>query len=172
MTVPLFPTSLDDLEYNRVRYTWQNKSGWREEWRLEGSLHSINDHPAVIMSGALDEEHWYNHGVRHRDEILGPAWTKLNSNIQSYYHNGKLHRTAGPAMITPADKKWYRHDLLHREDGPALERINAPGTTQINYFPSLYEWWWDGIPYTNLDEWGEGSGVDPELFVLIKLKYG
>jgi hypothetical protein len=41
---------------------------------------------------------------------------------KSYYFEGKLHRTDGPAIeYANGDKFYYFEGKLHRTDGPAIE---------------------------------------------------
>lgn len=169
MNMPISPSSLNDLEYRKSAITGIHQSGWREEWRWNGALHSFDDHPAVIINNG-EEEQWYKYGLRHRDENIGPAWIKHKNNIQSYYKLDQVHRINGPAITTPAEFKWYRYNKLHREDGPAVERRSPGGFIIVS--PPRYEWWWDGVYFDDIDQWGEESNVDPELFILVKLKYG
>jgi hypothetical protein len=49
---------------------------------------------------------------------------------ESYYHDGKLHREYGPAIVEAnADGSWsedyYRDGELHRADGPAIIEVRA-----------------------------------------------
>ena len=50
---------------------------------------------------------------------------------KSWYLNGDLHRTDGPAIEwSNGDKHWWLNNERHRTDGPAVE--NADGT----------KYWW------------------------------
>jgi len=133
----------------------------REEWTWDGVLHSIDDHPSVIIDGGRETQ-WHSYGMRHR--IGGPAWIKDFGNTVIYYNLGYIHRTDGPAMITETDEKWYFNDKLHREDGPAVIRNRDTGVP--------YEWWWRHRQYSDIDVWAEHAQIDPQLFLLIKLEYG
>ena len=137
----------------------------RREWHWQNSLHSVNDHPAVIFSDN-GEQQWYAHGLRHRPEHLGPAWIKITPSLQLYYAAGKLHRRLGPAMIYPGQEKWYQHNRLHRTDGPAILR----SIPQLS-LPDV-EWWYNGARFTDIDDWGKSNPIDPEVFTLLKLEYG
>jgi hypothetical protein len=138
----------------------------REEWLWNGQLHSVDDHPAVIIRDG-EELQWYTHGLRHRDELLGPAWSKPKAGAYTYYAMGEIHRTLGPAMIMPHIEKWYRHGKLHRGDGPAIFRTDSPE----NMFELYVEWAWNGSTFSSLEGWAEASNCDPELYVMLKLKY-
>lgn len=129
-----------------------------EEWLWEGQLHSVDDHPSVILDGGREMQ-WHSYGMRHR--TIGPAWTKDYGSIKLYYNLNMLHRTDGPAMISDAKQKWYFNNRVHREDGPAI--IHDDGHV---------EWWWRGHQYFDIDEWFDHSRIDPELFTLLKLEYG
>ena len=50
---------------------------------------------------------------------------------------GMLHCEGVPAVVHPCGTKfWLQHDLLHREDGPAVERANG-----------YKEWYLYGVSY-------------------------
>lgn len=54
---------------------------------------------------------------------------------RSWWHNGKLHRDDGPAVVYPkVGFEWYRDGKLHRDDGPAVQH---PGGS--------VEWWHNGL---------------------------
>jgi hypothetical protein len=132
---------------------------FREEWRWEGKLHSVDDHPSVIIDSGKELQ-WHKYGWRHREERIGPAWIKNNGIFQIYYNMDEIHRSNGPAMIEPESQKWYHLGKLHRKDGPA-----------VIYIDGKVEWHWRGTKY-NLNDWAVASCVDPELFTMLKLEYG
>jgi len=59
---------------------------------------------------------------------------KIDDNgSKSWYLNGKLHRTDGPAIeYESGDKVWYLNDKRHREDGPAVEFSNGTKVWYLN----------------------------------------
>jgi len=64
---------------------------------------------------------------------------------ESYYHDGKLHREYGPAIVeTNADGSWsedyYGDGELDRADGPALIEVAADGARTESYYRR-------GLPY-------------------------
>jgi hypothetical protein len=137
----------------------------RREWRWQNSLHSIDDHPAIIFSDN-GEQQWYAHGLRHRPEHLGPAWIKDDPSMQIYYATGEIHRRGGPAMIYHDTDKWYQCNRLHRADGPAVTR------RRVTHFMREIEWWFNGNRFKDVDEWGKSNPIDPSVFTLLKLEYG
>jgi hypothetical protein len=173
--MPIAPNSINDL----VCTTFSDGDIWengpysqltdstrpRREWRWQGALHSIDDHPAIIYSDN-GEQQWYAHGERHRPEHLGPAWIKITPSLQLYYSAGNLHRRGGPAMIYPSSEKWYQCNRLHRADGPAITRRRP------NAFMHEIEWWFNGNRFKDVDEWGKYNPIDPSVFTLLKLEYG
>lgn len=173
--MPLKPTSIKDLEYiRRVRedFQWKNPEV-HEEWRWEGLLHSVDDHPAVIIAKGRTQ-FWYTHGVKNRPEHLGPAGIEpgIGPGTLSYYKMGHLHRDKGPALISAYESKWYQHGLIHRADGPAVITHQDPNAAWNSARAAReFVWYLHDHRYDNMNEWGEESGVDPELFVLLKLKY-
>ncbi|MDP2696416.1 MAG: hypothetical protein Q8O87_04200 [bacterium] len=91
-------------------------------------------------------------------------WHKSNSDGESWYKNGKLHREDGPAIEWPdGTKQWYINDKLHREDGPAIEYINGTKSWYINgkrhredgpaieYSNGNNEWYLSGKSFTEED---------------------
>lgn len=156
----------EDLEYSVKRTGHVD----REEWKYEGVLHSINDEPAVVINGG-EEMQWWKHGSRHRDEHDGPAWVKGKSGIFTYYNLGEIHRRHGPAMINPRSLTWYHYGTISRNDGPAIisggKAVNGKLTGEITY-----KWWYDGLSYLYMKDWAEAANCDPEIYVMLKLKYG
>jgi len=60
---------------------------------------------------------------------------------KSWYLNGDLHRTDGPAVeLAGGDKRWYLNGKLHRTDGPAVELAGG----------DKY-WWLNGKPVSMED---------------------
>jgi hypothetical protein len=52
---------------------------------------------------------------------------------KSYYVNGELHRTDGPAVeYSNGDKEYWINDLQHRIDGPAVEHCDGYKEYWIN----------------------------------------
>jgi len=61
-----------------------------------------------------------------------------SNGTKSWYQNGKLHRTDGPAIEgANGTKSWYQNGELHRTDGPAIE-----------YADGHKDWWIEGTWYT------------------------
>ncbi len=61
---------------------------------------------------------YYLNGVLHRSN--GPAL--ISDYIQAWYYKGYYHRLDGPAVTKPNYcNYWYVNGLLHRTDGPAIE---------------------------------------------------
>jgi hypothetical protein len=49
------------------------------------------------------------------------GWHTDKYGTRRHYHNGRLHREDGPAVIWPdGDQCWCLKGLFHREDGPAF----------------------------------------------------
>jgi hypothetical protein len=78
------------------------------------------------FSGMLEDngyQTWYQNGKLHRTD--GPAII-YSDGTKYWYLNGKYHRTDGPAAIYPdGSEHWYQNGKRHREDGPAI--INPNG---------------------------------------------
>ena len=146
---------LEDLEYLSKKL---DDGSFREEWRLDGELHSVDDHPAVRFDSG--ESYWYKHGKRHRDGDQ-PAWIKDDGKIQLWFQDGDLHRENGPAFISYNQELYYRHNVQHREDGPAV----------IDRESKEVRWFYDGIEQDNFDEWLEKHDKNTELYVKLKLMY-
>ena len=70
-----------------------------------GQMHRIHG-PAVIWAGG--SKSWYQNGLLHRTD--GPANVRLQLGRQSWWLNGVRHRTDGPA-IEDADgsRYWFIH---------------------------------------------------------------
>jgi len=153
--MPLKPTTLDDLEL----FQYERGGKYYKTWTWNDTLHSVEDHPSLIIrdgQGAIIEQQWHTHGMRHRDGDK-PAWIK--DDVMLFYKNGEMHRDDGPAWEGITEQKWYRHNQLHRLDGPAVEGLKiAP------------QWYLDGYAIT-MQQWGDDPRVDNELFVYFKLIY-
>ena len=93
--------------------------------------------------------------------LVGIILTKLVDGTQTWWKDGELHRTDGPAIESSNGHcEWWKDGKLHRLDGPAIERRNGS-----------VEWYVDHkhirFPY----EFQKVTGMsDEEIFVLI-LKY-
>lgn len=65
------------------------------------------------------DKSWYLNGKLHRTD--GPA-VECVCGTKLWYLNGEFHREDGPACeYTNGDKLWYLNGKLHRKDGPAIE---------------------------------------------------
>jgi len=85
-----------------------------------------------------DSISYYQDGLLHRTD--GPAYEHTDGR-REWWVNGNLHRIDGPAIINNSGTKcYYQNDLLHRTDGPAIERYN--GTK---------EWWMDGKRFSETE---------------------
>jgi hypothetical protein len=81
---------------------------------------------------------------------------------KSWYLDGRLHRTDGPA-IENADgsKTWWLNGFLHRTDGAACEWSDGD------------LWWYLNGEKYKFDEWLEiNSYLTHEQKVIMKLQYG
>lgn len=168
--MPLAPLKLSDLTYT---FSTSNEI-LREEWRDGETLHSVEDHPAVIISTLNSQEEpvilenqWYAQGMRHRPEINGPAWIKMDDKGEPlqyiYYNTGLIHRSDGPAFISNGVTKYYKHGELDRRDGPAVILETDKGTT--------YRWCMNGVTFDDIDHWGLSTLVDDEIYTYLKLYY-
>jgi hypothetical protein len=64
--------------------------------------------PTIDEFGNL---HWYNDkGQYHREGM--PAFIHIDG-LQSYWLNGKVHRTDGPAVISKGRYKWWINDKIY-----------------------------------------------------------
>ena len=155
------PISIDQLDYTCSDTEPGGPFGFRS-WMWNGQLHSVDDHPALILGDGTNIQ-WYKYGLRHRDESFGPAWIK--NEIETWYNNGQIHRKNGPAMISPLTEKWYCRGELHRDDGPAVIVKYVVKSEQQG---SDRGWYWHGMRQS-FDSWA--LNIDPELAVLLKMKY-
>lgn len=99
-----------------------NYDNRQEFYDCDGNLHNELG-PAISYHDGVKK--WYVRGALHRTD--GPAI--LTPKYQKYYLNGKCHREDGPAYIAISSNgdqslKYYKHGLLHREDGPAVNLQN------------------------------------------------
>ena len=66
---------------------------------------------------------WWLNGKLHRTD--GPAFERADGS-KRWHLNGKLHRTDGPAWErADGSKEWYLNGKFHRTDGPAWERADG-----------------------------------------------
>ena len=74
---------------------------------------------------------WYHNHKLHRED--GPALIDIDG-TRNWYKNGERHREDGPARIfQDGEQMWYQNGQKHRTDGPAVIR---PDGSQ--------EWYYDG----------------------------
>lgn len=147
----------DELEYELI----SKNDKKREEWRLGGVLHSINDEPAVIIEDG-EEMMWYKHGLRHREG--GPAWVQGDRGIFMWYNCGQLHRTDGPAIVGIGQEQWFVDGQMHRNNGPAILRKGKADELEV-------QWWLHGEMFSSIDEWAESGNIDGQILVMNKIKY-
>lgn len=124
---------------------------YMREWRINGELHR-EDGPAKLYTSNPLHQEWFRHGMRHRvggpayvtnsgvkywyQVVAGQTYFQLireNDEATCEYPNGMklwmtkrgyLHRENGPAYVNTAtgEERWYYHNVLHREGGPAVTR--------------------------------------------------
>jgi hypothetical protein len=76
--------------------------------------------PAINLVGTRT---WYKNGELHRTD--GPAIIYANGD-KFWFQNGELHRTDGAAIeYADGDKYWYQNGDRHRTNGPAIEWQNG-----------------------------------------------
>jgi hypothetical protein len=84
---------------------------------------------------------WFENGLMHRDEKIGPA-EEWADGTKQWRLNGLLHRVDGPAKeLASGSKSWHLNGKCHREDGPAVDLVNG-----------YKAWYLDDILYSEL-EW-------------------
>ena len=80
---------------------------------------------------------------------------------KSWWQNGKLHRTDGPAIeYASGDKVWYINGKYHRTDGPAIEYASGDKVWYING------------NYYSFSEWCEKTNLSREEKCELVLMYG
>ena len=57
--------------------------------------------------------------ITEKDEVIIGKFHETDADIIFYLKNNKLHRTDGPAVISPDTIEWYQNDKKHRVNGPA-----------------------------------------------------
>lgn len=78
---------------------------------------------------------WYHEGKLHREN--GPAVIYSNGH-QEWYRKGKLHRDDGPAVIYPdGSEEWYVNGYRHRLNGPAVIMNGKEKWYQYGYLNRL-----------------------------------
>jgi hypothetical protein len=81
----------------------------------------------ICKTDIYGDKTWYKDGKLHRTDGPAVEWA-LGSKF--WYQNSKLHRDDGPAVeYTNGDMVWYQHGKKHRIDGPAAK------------CDSKLEWW-------------------------------
>ena len=85
------------------------------------------------FSGMLEDngyQTWYQNGKLHRTD--GPAII-YSDGTKYWYLNGKYHRTDGPAAIYPdGSEHWYQNGKYHRTDGPAAICLDGSQAWWLN----------------------------------------
>ena len=73
----------------------------------------------------------FHNGKLHKED--GPAVIYAKG-MQKWFINGELHRDGGPAVIkSNGTEEWYQHGNRHRIGGPAVTTLKG-----------RWEWWVDG----------------------------
>lgn len=86
-----------------------------------------------------------------------------NPEIQAstWFQDGKMHRTDGPAMVfEDGDVEYWQNGELHRTDGPAID------------YNGLKEWYVRGRYITSSQEYQAVTFRTEEEMVFLLLKYG
>ena len=73
-----------------------------------------------------------------------PQMTEDKHGTKRWWLHNVLHREDGPAVETSNGKSWFRNGKLHREDGPAVEQ----------YSGELF-WALNGLIYSTAQHWAE-----------------
>ena len=69
--------------------------------------------------------------VKYKDKVV---LNYYDSGVKKWYKNDLVHKENAPAVEHPdGSKYWYKEDKLHREDGPAIE-----------YADGSKSWWMHG----------------------------
>jgi len=83
--------------------------------------------PAVVKK-AVDPNGTIRYTLRgkpHRTN--GPAYMTNDGKWKKWYRHGELHRSSGPAVVTPARRDWYIDGKRHRVGGPATILYDMDG---------------------------------------------
>jgi len=80
-----------------------------------------------MKDGKHVDEHgdstWYQNGELHRTDGPAVIWA---DGSQFWYQNDKIHRTDGPATkYADGSEYWYQNGKRHRDGGPALIRADG-----------------------------------------------
>jgi hypothetical protein len=81
--------------------------------------HPFADEPRVLSDGLYI---WCSDGFIHREGKPAVRQERPDGWIrEEYWHNGRRHNAAGPAVSHPENTSWFYHGLLHNPLGPATE---------------------------------------------------
>ena len=81
-------------------------------------LNSVDDFPALVDKYSAI---WYNSGIVHRDQSLGPAEIHFASSQLIFRNLGTIHRTNGPAIMYLLTPEKYRY--FYRGNEISMKRI-------------------------------------------------
>lgn len=109
-------------------------------WCLPDGTYHRDDGPATeTRDGSTG---WYRHGTLHRTNgpaRMSPRRSEDEPGFEEWWVDGKRHREDGPALIDGLDQEWWVDGQLHREDGPA--QVLAGGGD--------VRWYWRGKLHRN-----------------------
>ena len=113
--------------YQRLRIVYYSRCIYYSHsihYVLDGKLYNLYG-PAVTQfdpvpdrRGNIGRQSWYINGKLHSTD--GPAEIYSNG-TEKWYLYGKLHNSNGPAVTFENGKRqWYQHGKLHNSNGPAV----------------------------------------------------
>jgi len=153
-----YEKALDIFQNTKLKV---NSSGTQRHYRKNDAgkweLHRDGDLPAVEFKNGTKQ--WYQHGSLHRDGDQ-PASVLYDDDLvgEYWFQDGKLHRDDGnPAYIAHGnnEKRWYQHDNLHNEHGPAI----------VNIYGSRY--WLNGQEYLTKGKYEKALATSHHLHLKV-----
>lgn len=86
-----------------------------------------------------------------------------DAGIKRWYKDDVLHRDDGPALVWERNgvERWYKNGKMHRLDGPA-SMCSRNGNS----------WWVDGIRCTSHKQFQEMSGLSTDEVIMLAMRWG
>jgi hypothetical protein len=147
----------------RVCHMWDNEQKFQWISLKNGKLHCVVG-PAEWTSTS---ETWYINGKRHRSDGPADVYTAANKLHINYYYNNKLHKDNGPAVMYGDRIEYWHHGKRHRTDGPAIDIANfdskSSGSIQYIVNGKLHKL--DGPAYKSFTPTEDGQIIEVDYYI-------